>query len=168
MIFVGIGGAAVIQEVLDGAGSTEMGAGFSVGLNYYRKLSVKTFFETGVIWYKNEVKFNGADNPSVPQEAKFQNLYMLYVPVFLQLHVSKSFFLHGGLIGDFDLSKNKYLNDQSGLGTGIGFGINFPLSQKIKMQINPFINIHGLLMMEKPSYPQRLLETGIRLGIRMY
>jgi hypothetical protein len=165
-VFAGIGGATVVQEALEGGGSTDMGVGFSVGLNYYRSLSAKAAFETGVTWYMNEVTFEGSYNPD--QEIKHENINMIHVPVFLRFDVSKSFFLHGGLIGDFDFSKNEFLDDQSGLGAGVGLGVNFPLSQKIKMQINPFINIHGLLMIEKTSYPQRLLETGIRLGIRTY
>jgi hypothetical protein len=153
-VFAGIGGATVVQEALEGGGSTDMGVGFSVGLNYYRSLSAKAAFETGVTWYMNEVTFEGSYNPD--QEIKHENINMIHVPVFLRFDVSKSFFLHGGI------------SSKSGLGAGVGLGVNFPLSQKIKMQINPFINIHGLLMIEKTSYPQRLLETGIRLGIRTY
>jgi hypothetical protein len=167
-IFAGVGGAAVIQEALEGAGSTDIGTGFSIGLNYYRSLSDKVAFETGAGWYMNEVTFKSAFNPSVDEKVRHEKVSMISIPVFLRLDVSKSFFLHGGLMGDFDFSANEYLDDQSGLGAGVGLGINFPLSQKVKMQINPFINMHGLLMIEKPTYPQRLLETGIRLGIRMY
>ena len=59
------------------------------------------------------------------------------------------------------------MDDQSGLGAGVGIGVNFPLSQKIVLVVNPFISIHGLLI-DGTSYPQRLLETGIRLGIKTY
>ncbi|TXH27280.1 MAG: hypothetical protein E6Q96_06685 [Cyclobacteriaceae bacterium] len=167
-VFAGVGGGAVVQKGLDGAGSKEMGIGLSIAVNYYCKLSGKTLFETGIACYKNEVTFDNQNSPNGPAKAKTQNVYIVYVPVFLRHHLSKSFFLSGGLIADFDLSKNRYMDDQSGLGAGVGIGVNFPLSQKIVLGVNPFISIHGLLMIDGTSYSQRLLETGIRLGIKTY
>lgn len=167
-IFAGVGGASVAQEGLEGGGSTDMNTGLSIGLNYYRSLSAKTLFETGIVWYMNEVAFTGAYNPNYSQETLREKVQLIYIPLFVRFDVSKVFFLHVGLIGDLDVSNNDYLDNQTGLGSGIGLGINFPLSEKIKLQINPFMNIHGLLMTEKQSYPQRILETGIKLGIRTY
>lgn len=81
----------------------------------------------------------------------------------MRFDVSKIFFLQGGLLAVLDFTESEYMDDLTGIGAGIGLGFYIPLSEKIKLQLNPFMNLHGL-----GSNVDRLLETGIRLGIRTY
>lgn len=162
-IFAGVGGGGVIQEVSEGGGSMELKTGISLGLSYYRSIATKVSFETGLVLYSNKLIFDPPFYPNVNLEKKTENLRLLYIPIFMRFDVSKIFFLQGGLLADLDFTESEYMDDLTGIGAGIGLGFYIPLSEKIKLQLNPFMNLHGL-----GSNVDRILETGIRLGIRTY
>lgn len=160
-IVAGFGGGGVLERAADGGGSMTLKTGISLGFNYYRSISPKAYFETGLIFNANRLNFSPPFNPNFNYEDQTENLRLVYIPLFIRLDVSKAFFLQGGFLADIDFTSSEYLNSLSGVGVGIGLGFYIPLSEKMKFQINPFSNLHGL-----SSSNERLLETGIRLGIR--
>lgn len=162
-ICTGLGGGAVIQKISEGGGSMTLKTGISLGLSYYRNISAKTSFETGLVWCSNKLIFDPPNNPNANAEKRTEYMKLLYIPIFIRVDVSKVFFLQGGLLADLDFTTSEYLDDLTGLGAGIGLGFYIPLSEKIKLQFNPFMNLHGL----NPN-TDRMLETGIRLGVRSY
>lgn len=91
-------------------------------------------------------------------------LNLLYIPILLKINVGKHFFIHGGLLGDIDVSKPKGISDQSGIGTSIGVGTEFYLGRKISLQLNPYMNFHGLIMSNPDNYPDRVMNPGIKLS----
>lgn len=81
------------------------------------------------------------------------------------MEVSKYFFINGGLIGDIDVTKNKYMTNQSGIGAGLGIGTELAITNKFAIQLNPYLNLHGLLLTNSSNHPERLLDGGIKLSL---
>ena len=96
---------------------------------------------------------------------KKHDIQLIYIPIFLRVDLSKHFFLNGGPIADLDITKNKYITNQSGMGVGLGIGSEFSINEKLLVQINPYINLHGLIQTVSETYPERLLDPGIKLSL---
>ena len=75
------------------------------------------------------------------------------------------FFFNAGIIGDFDVSKNNPLTRQSGVGAGSGIGGRVDLSGGITLEMNPYLNVHGLLLAKGDMYPERILDSGVKLSV---
>lgn len=156
----------IMQEELVGAASQNLQQSFTAGFTYHRQLARIVKLETGLSYYSNSIDVTPAPNPSVERTTTSHPLRVVYVPVFVRLDVLKHFFINGGLIADLDVTKNSYINSQSGIGTGIGIGGEFNVSKKIAININPYMNFHGMFLTKSETYPERIVDSGIRLGVR--
>ncbi|AIZ64353.1 hypothetical protein PK28_12870 [Hymenobacter sp. DG25B] len=161
----GIGAPVIAQRQLDGGPSYEMGRGFDFGVNYYRAITPKTNLESGVFLHANELKVTPAFYPGWEMAPQYYDIRLLYVPLFLKVNLAKYFYLNGGLLADVDLSKNKYISSQTGLGTGLGLGTDIHVSDRFAFTINPYLNLHGLWTIEQEHYPERIFDAGIKAGI---
>ncbi len=45
-------------------------------------------------------------------------------------------------------------------------GVDMTPSKKIIMAINPYMNLHGMILTDKENYPERIVDSGIKVGIR--
>jgi hypothetical protein len=71
------------------------------------------------------------------------------------------------MIADSDISKDEFITPQTGLGAGIGVGTEFSVSKQLKLWVNPYINMHGIIPVKKEeSYLEHILDYGIKIGIR--
>jgi hypothetical protein len=161
----GIGSGAIIKKPLDGDATYKLNTGFSVGLQYERKIKESLYVQTGLNWYKNSVNVTPSFYPGNDISAKSYDISLLTLPIFVRVEVSKYIYLNGGLLTDFDISNNKYLANQSGIGAGIGIGTELLQSHKMSLRINPFLNFHSLILFEKETYPERIFDAGIQLSI---
>jgi hypothetical protein len=160
----GIGNGVVLKEALEGDASYRLNTGFSIGLQYSRKLTNKLHLMTGINWYNNSIKVTPAFHPGVEMAAKTYDVQLIYIPLLIKASLGKYFFIDGGFIGDVDVTNNKYITNQSGLGASLGMGIEFPLSGKFFIQLNPYLNFHGLLLTDKEDYSERIFDSGIKLN----
>lgn len=162
---VGVGNGFILRQKSLGGGSYDLNTGLSIGFQYEKGLNNKLHLITGVNWYNNSVSVTPAFYPGIEMTPKKHDIQLLYIPVFLKLSLSKYFFLNGGLIGDLDITKNKYITNQSGMGTGLGIGTAFSINEKLLIQINPYINLHGLILTASENYPERIFDSGIKLSL---
>ena len=164
-ISIGGGKGFIMHQTSLGGGSYDLNTGFSIGFQYDKKLNNKLNLTTSVIWHKNSISITPAFYPGIDMTPRKHDIQLLYIPVFLKLDLSKYFFLNGGLIGDLDITKNKYITNQSGIGTGLGIGTEFSMNEKLLIQINPYINLHGLILTKSENYPERIFDSGIKLSL---
>jgi hypothetical protein len=74
--------------------------------------------------------------------------------------------MNGGFLADIDISSNSYISSQTGIGAGLGVGIEFSIASKLMMSVNPYMNLHGMIATNKENYMERIVDSGIKIGIR--
>lgn len=164
-ISIGSGKGFIMRQASLGGGSYDLNTGLSIGIQYSKRLNNKLHLMTSANWYKNTVSFTPTFYPGLDMTPKKHDIQLIYIPVFLKVDLSKHFFLNGGLIGDLDITKNKYITNQSGIGTGLGIGTEFSINEKLLIQINPYINLHGLIPTKSKNYHERVFDSGIKLSL---
>lgn len=169
----GAGSASVVRASLDGAASLDLQGGFEVGANYYRQIEEKLKFESGLLYHYNLLEQNSNLPPDVPPITTQYDVHLIYLPVFLRYNLSKHFFVNGGGLVDIDLSNplgissSRTLDKQSGLGLGMGIGGELAILPKLYLQLNPYLNLHGAILLDHQSnHPGRILDAGIKVGLR--
>ncbi len=171
-IAAGAGRAIVAGSNLDGGPSLNLERNFELGANYYRQLGEKVKLETGVFYHYTRLTETSVFYPDIPQITTQYDIHLLYLPVFLRYNLSKHLFINGGVMADIDVSNNleisssRSLNSQSGVGLGLGIGGEVAVFRALYLQLNPYLNLHGVILMQGENNPGRILDAGIRLGIR--
>ncbi len=161
---VGIGGGSVLKQALAGGASYDLKTGYLIGIDYSGKLNNKLSFQSGLNYYSNTVVVTPNINPDIDQTPKELSLNLIYIPLSLKFDRSKYFFVNAGFIADIDISKNKTISNQSGLGVMLGVGSEISISNNFAIQISPYANLHGLLLLKGDNYPERVLDAGIKLS----
>ena len=161
-----MGKGRIATKALEGSVGLDLDIGITAGFQYGRRLNDKLSLETGITWYKNQVNVTPSHVPGNDMTTKNYDIQLLYVPIFLKVNVFKRFYLNGGLIGDMDITKDKFITNQSGIGAGAGLGAEFSIAKKLMMQINPYVNLHGIILTNNEKYPERVFDTGFKIGIR--
>ena len=156
---------AVYFQQLAGAASTA-GRGLSgFGVGVLQPLNTHWSLETGLEYTRHSLRLI----PNVPPgsnlaETDFK-IGLLTLPLAARLNVIKGVFLNSGFLFDVELSKSHVVNSQTGIGTLLGLGVHFNLGRGIFVFANPYFKVHGLIPFAKENYPQRLMESGVRLGL---
>lgn len=156
---------AIYFQELAGAASTA-GSGLSgFGIGLLQPLNTHWGLETGLEYTRHSLRLI----PNVPpgsgiSETNFK-IDLLTLPIGARLKVFKGVFLNSGFLFDVDLSKTKVVDSQTGIGTVLGLGVQFNLGNRVSVFVNPYFKAHGLIPFSKDNYPQRLMESGIRIGL---
>ena len=156
---------AIYFQELAGAASTAGSrlSGFGIGL--LQPLNTHWWLETGLEYTRHSLRLI----PNVPPGSNFAEtdfkIGLLSLPLAARLKVFKGVFLNSGFLFDVDLSKTKVVDSQTGIGTVLGLGVQFNLGNRVSVFVNPYFKAHGLIPFSKDNYPQRLMESGIRVGL---
>lgn len=150
---------------LDGAGSYSGEGYYSLALTYLRPLSNKFDLETGIAYGKSSYLFSNASvGPDVDVSHK-ANLSLIEIPVTVRFNVGQYFFLNGGLFLDFDVSKEKQLDNQTGIGGILGAGAKYDFKNTpIGLFINPYLKHRPLIPFTSEKHHLRTMEIGLRIG----
>lgn len=163
-INIGIGGGMIMKEALEGDASYDLNTGVTLGLQYSRNISERLYFTTGLNWYKNCVSVTPNFHPDVDMTEVKHDVQLLYIPAFLTVTLSKHFSLQGGLMADIDITSDKYITKQSGMGAGFAIAGEAPFNETFALQVSPYLNFHGLLLSDSDQYPERIFDSGIKLN----
>ena len=161
----GVGSTMILHKALVGSAGVTGKTSYEFGFQFYMPLKKKLFFITGLSWHTNEIKVTSGAYPDIDQTPKYYKLSLLYSPLFIQVNFAKHLFFQTGLLIDIDISNNSYITNQSGIGSGLGLGAYIPLSKKLDLQIEYFINVHGIILIKGENYPERVLDNGLKIGI---
>jgi len=165
--FSGLGNNdAFYREHLAGAGGYTGKGYYSFGITYIHPISKIFGLETGVEYSKCTYHFS---NSSLgPGYFVSQNAYLslIEIPVTARLNIWKYFFLNGGFLFDFDMTQNKHLVDQTGIGSMLGIGIKYDFKKiPIGLFVNPYTKYRPLIPFTKENYHLRTMESGFRIGV---
>jgi hypothetical protein len=138
---------------------------YSLGVNYIYPLNSWLEAETGIEYSNHNVKFFAYPN-GVTYFAGEKKLSLINIPLTLRANFSKFFFVNAGSFVDFDISnKNEIVDNQTGIGVIIGLGVKYDFKFGITLFANPFLRLHNLVLFVPKKHPDRLFDSGIRLGI---
>jgi len=90
---------------------------------------------------------------------------VLNIPLTLRANFLKYFFINGGLFVDIDISTSSPVDNQTGIGALLGISVKYDFKNGISVFGNPYTKLHSLIPFSDTKYHQRILETGIRIGI---
>ncbi|MGL4909065.1 MAG: outer membrane beta-barrel protein [Bacteroidales bacterium] len=151
---------------ISGAGGYSNRGYYSFGITYIRPISNKFDIETGIEYSKYRYHFtNSSLGPDI-DVSRNVDLSLLEIPITVRFNFWKYFFLNGGLLLDFDITNDKHLDNQTGIGTILGFGAKYDFKKApIGLFLNPYIKYRPLIPFTKESYHLRTMEVGFRFGV---
>ena len=164
--FSGLGdNTAFHWETLVGAGGYSSRGYHSFGITYIRPLSNKFHLETGVEYSKYTYRFS---NSSLGPENVPHNAYLslIEIPITARFNFCQYFFLNGGLLLDFDITEDKHLDNQTGIGTMLGIGVKYNFKKiPVGLFVNPYVKYRPLIPFTKEKYHLRTMDSGFRIGV---
>lgn len=106
--------------------------------------------------------------PNVDMIPFKNDLAIISIPTTLRVHFFKYAFINSGILMDIDVSSDNALDSQNGIGALLGIGVNYDFDFGASLFVNPYIKAHSLISFTSDSNPQRLMESGIRIGLAFY
>ena len=166
--FSGLGQNAAFhwEDVVCAGGFSERGY-YSFGITYIRPLSNRFDLETGIEFINSAFRFSNASLPPDSFIPRNTNLLLLEIPVTARFNFWRYFFLNGGLLLGFDITQDRLLDNQTGVGTMLGIGAKYDFdSLPIGLFLNPYLKYRPLISLaETRNFRRRTMESGFRLGI---
>jgi hypothetical protein len=165
--FSGLGdNTSFYWTALDGAGSYSGRGYHSFGITYIRPLSNKFDLETGVEYSKYTYHFSNSSLGPGVDVSHNAYLSLIEIPITTRFNFWQYFFLNGGLLLDFDITEDKRLDNQTGIGTILGVGAKYNFKKMpIGLFVNPYIKYRPLIPFTKENYHLRTMESGFRIGV---
>lgn len=147
---------------LDGGGSYSSKSFYAFGLNYMRDINRWLEFETGIEYSRNKYTIHS----SLPDMKSYKSsVNLINIPFTVRVNFWKYFFANGGGLIDIDLTKNRDVDRQTGLGVMMGVGGKYDFSSGFSVFANPYFKIHSLLSFDMESTHYRLGNAGVRIGV---
>lgn len=166
-IVLGGGKSQIVNfHQLSGSGGFESKGYFLVGLNYLRPLKHWLSLDAGIEFSHHKYTATSAPTPQIRYWDTDASL--LTLPVNARINFLKYLFVHGGLLFDFDLSDQKDIDRQTGLGASLGIGGQYNFKSGLSLFINPFIRSHAILPFDSKRgvwHNDMIYEHGVKLGV---
>lgn len=160
----GFGNGTILRQQLTGGPSIDLNTGLSAGFQYTHRLNTKLHLLTGVTLFNSSVTVTPEFHPDIDTTPRDYDVRVIYIPVVLKMDFGKHFFLNTGFLADIDVTKDSYITSQSGMGATVGAGAEFIITNSFSIQFNPYINFHGLLLTQSDDYPERVLESAVKIN----
>jgi hypothetical protein len=156
-------------QQLEGAAGVDSRRSFTLGFNYLHPLNKTLDLETGLEFLSFATIIHPMIIPGVYPGGSFPttfgNLNFLNIPVTLRVNFWRYFYVNGGVLIDLDVSTSSRVDAQNGLGAMLGLGWKYEFKSGCEITINPYSKLHSMISFSNSPYPQRLLESGFRLGV---
>lgn len=165
-ISVGTGSGLIVKSLARGGASYDLKTGFSIGFYYASKFDFneKLSIQSGLSYYRNTLIVTPAFNPDIDMTPRSHNLQMIYLSTLFKFDLSKYFFINTGSLLALDISSNKTISNQTGLGAMFGLGTEISINENFAIQFNPYFNIHSLIPIFSDNTPERIVDTGIKMS----
>ena len=152
-------------QLLDGAAGYRNDGFIALGGNYIQNINRLLDFEIAVEYSKHNVLVSPSYIPFGDMAEERREFKILSFPVMARINVGKYFYLNGGLLFSFDMSKEKMIDNQTGIGGILGLGVKYNFDRNISVFINPYSKVYPLIPFLPDNYHQRVWENGIRIGL---
>lgn len=164
--FSSFGANDVIRyQELDGGVGYDSDNFYTLGVNYLHTINNWITFETGLEYSKHSIIVVPNYMPKVENEAYKNEFSLINIPITVRLNFLKYLFFNGGLIVDIDAAASSSIDSQTGIGGIIGVGTKYDFAFGASIFANPYFKAHALLPFSSNDYQQRIMETGIRIGL---
>lgn len=148
---------------VDGAGSFETKDFYTLGVNYLFPVNRAFSLEVGVEYSKQNTVFSYPGPGIIPSKV---SLDLISIPVSMHFNFLNYFFLNGGLFLGIQANKSDLIDNQSGVGGNLGAGLKYDFENGISIYGNPYLKIHSVIPFSSGGNHQRLMENGLRFGVR--
>jgi hypothetical protein len=137
----------------------------TLGINYFHPMLDWLDLETGVEFSQHTIYVHPNLPPMIDVAARKATLSLLSIPATLRASLFRYFFFNGGVFLNIDSSGSSPIDSQSGLGGMVGAGIQYEFNFGLGLFVNPYFKAHALLPFSHGQNHQRLMESGLRMGI---
>jgi len=148
-----------------GAASYNSDYFYTIGMTYVLPLQKWLEAETGLEYSKHSIIIQPDLPPNMDVTSRKEKISLVNIPITLRANFLKYFFVNGGLFIDIDSSINSPIDNQTGIGAIVGISAKYDFDFGISVFVNPYTKIHSLLPFQLERYPQRILESGVRIGL---
>jgi len=163
--FSSFGQNNVIRFVgLEGAASYSSDHFYILGITCLYPLN-RLEIETGLEYASHTLLVKPNLPPAMDNSPHSARFSLMNIPLTFRINFLKYFFLNGGVIIDIDISSEMPLDKQTGIGSMLGAGVKYDFDFGGSVFVNPYMKLHSLVPFFRDNYHQRLLESGIKLGI---
>ncbi|SHF51384.1 Outer membrane protein beta-barrel domain-containing protein [Salegentibacter echinorum] len=148
---------------LDGDVSLDLNNTYEFGLRYLLQITQNLAIETGLNYWRGDVKINPPMNPGPNLSSRKEKLQITSIPIYANFSFLDYFFINGGPVMDFQ-SSDSSIDDQSGIGVGLGIGGEYSFNN-FSVFINPNIRRYAVIPFEEENNHQKLTSFGVNLGL---
>lgn len=152
-------------EELIGSASYDGDGFYSIGVTYLHPIYNWLELETGIEFSKHTITVNPNLPPDMVRNPYKSNFSLINIPLTVRANFLKYLFVNGGLLMDIDVSNNSVIDSQTGIGMQVGCGVKYDFKFGTSLFVNPYYKSHALIPFSSEDYPQRVLESGIRIGL---
>ena len=129
-------------------------------------ISNKFDLETGMEYGKYAYSFSNFSLGSGINVSHNADLSLIEIPITVRFNFWKYLFLNGGLLLDFDITKDKRLDNQTGIGAILGVGAKYNFKKiPVGLFVNPYLKHRPIIPFTKEKYHLRTMESGFRMGV---
>lgn len=148
---------------LDGDVSLDLNNTYEFGLRYLLQITQNLAIESGLNYWRGDVKINPPMNPGPNLSSRKEELQITSIPIYANFSFLDYFFINGGPVMDFQSSDSR-IDDQSGIGVGLGIGGEYTFNN-FSVFINPNIRRYAVIPFEEENNHQKLTSFGVNLGL---
>jgi len=153
----------IMFHALDGAATHRGNGFFSLNMHYRKPINKWLDFESGSAFAHHRVVVEPLsiyDILPIKDE-----MYVASIPIGVKINFLRYFFVNAGALVDMDFTLSNHLDNQSGIGASLGAGAIYRFDSGIGIFAMPCIRMHSLIPFTMGNYHERLLESGIQIGI---
>lgn len=163
-VYYGISDSKLLRNAeLDGSAGYDLENFSEFGFRYLRRINDDLALETGVNYATADLEITPPFMGEPVQSRGGGEFEFISIPVYANYTLWNFFFINGGPMIDFQMSKNT-TDSQSGIGYGLGIGGKYDFDNFI-IYLNPNFKRHAVIPFEKEKYHQKLTEFGIQFGL---
>jgi hypothetical protein len=139
---------------------------YTAGVKFSRFISEKAWFDIGVCYTVHKIAMEYYLDPDIDNRMPTETFDVFNVPIVFNRYLNNNFYYSFGTIIDFQFPRTpSFLDKQTGFGLNLGIGKEFSIFN-FKLDISPNLEIHSLIPFSPQTNQQRLIVTGIRIGLR--
>jgi len=153
------------EELVGAAGYHGKGF-FAVGATYLFPLTSWLGLESGLEYAKHTVIVIPNLPPTIDVILRESHFSIINIPLTLHAGLGKYFFANGGIMLNLDTTIKSPITDQTGLGAILGLGVQYTFHPMLTVFVNPYGKLYSMVPFTFDNYPQRVLESGLRFGVR--
>lgn len=150
---------------LEGGASYNEGEFTAFGISAIKPLKWGGALEIGLELSRHKLLLIPNVPPGSGMNPSPVEISVLDFPALLRIPFLKALFINAGPIMHLDVSSDMKADSQTGIGAAAGLGVQLNFDFGMSVFLNPYFKIRSLVPFSGETYPQRLAESGLRLGI---